>query len=900
MQDISVDKLPPEIISTDNAAKKFYDFRHLLNEFGLAFTEKDFYLQVGEIKQVEGWIIHLSVIRLQMLDLFNRLIPELAAGDIPFKIIRDSETARYILDATLGYEKLGKIMAVYPKEGTDIVALAQRLITLTAQFKGPIIPTDRRLGGIVYTRFGGYNPVIGADDPAKIPYIHNGRGELVPDTYSIPFQPAADSIWPFESIAPVLPPASRKLWKDKYKPLLILKDDTKGRVLKGIYMKGFLNIKHCIIKEGKSNMWVDEFGRDIQDRLKWQYELCNDLSNDIPLPKIFDLFEEEENLYLAMEFISGESLEDVVTSCCNGDSWFTLPREKRLGLINYLSKIVAIIRKFHGRGYVHRDITPANFLIDKKDRIFLIDMELSYSVFRQQPDPPFKLGTYGYLSPEQRTHKVPAFAEDLYAIGGLMIFAFTGLPPLKFNVREFEPLLESLLFYTRSRFISEHIVRCLSRDPAERPSLEETSEILAKYAQEVKMETLPDSKLFGNNADAVTEDRVKYLVDKGLNGLLGDSLITEDLLWDSRVVLNNSLSQTANLERNYLSGLYNGMAGILYCISKAGLLGYDVSDLIPAYQSCWEYIKRKNYGEHLTLPGGLYGGGAGVALSIAQGLEAGLIVSDKEWTDCLERSFTNTGDGLSFSHGIAGEGVALLQCAKWLHPEFTRLQLTQHIDTILKAQLPDGTWHLEDAGNTGKQMIDIANGFPGIVYFLLDYVNVYPEERVITAVRKALNRLITMAISKNNMLCWKTAQPPGVRLFSRDLGQPGIIWLFIKAFRYFKAPEYKAAAEKALRFLPVCPTITDFSQSTGLAGLGEIYLEAYEVLGNPEWKRRAGWITNTYAHLFQMTTGGNNYWVMAYHPDPVADFMLGNCGVIHYLMKHQHKERINCFNLLHK
>lgn len=230
--------------------RKFTDFSEVLTGYGIEFQKEGFYLKVGEIKQVQGWIIHLSVSEYNLAELASVLIPIFMKLEVPFYIIRDTETGRHLQNGDLGYERLGKTIALYPQEYTDIILLAKQMIELTEGIRGPFIPTDRHLGGIVYTRYGSYNPVKLPESPGKR-FIYNIAGTLVLDEYTFPFVPPVDVSWPFESITPVLPPRQGKLLKDKYKLLTVIKDDVKGQVIKGIYMKGFLNIRQCIIKEGK-------------------------------------------------------------------------------------------------------------------------------------------------------------------------------------------------------------------------------------------------------------------------------------------------------------------------------------------------------------------------------------------------------------------------------------------------------------------------------------------------------------------------------------------------------------------------------------------------------------------------------------------------------------------------
>src|ERR1700748_924178 len=108
-----------------------------------------------------------------------------------------------------------------------------------------------------------------------------------------------------------------------------------------------------------------------------------------------------------MEFIEGPSLRQIIDHIFKGNTWFNLSIESRLILLDYLLQVIHMLEELHKKGYVHRDLTPNNFLLRKNKRLVFIDLELSFSIKNQKPLPPFQLGTYGFMSPEQLTIATP-------------------------------------------------------------------------------------------------------------------------------------------------------------------------------------------------------------------------------------------------------------------------------------------------------------------------------------------------------------------------------------------------------------------------------------------------------------------------------------------------------------
>ncbi len=65
-----------------------------------------------------------------------------------------------------------------------------------------------------------------------------------------------------------------------------LKEHKKNDVVKCLYIKSFTDFGFCVIKEGTEGDTKDEAGRDVQDRLKWQKELHEQLYGKSKFAKI--------------------------------------------------------------------------------------------------------------------------------------------------------------------------------------------------------------------------------------------------------------------------------------------------------------------------------------------------------------------------------------------------------------------------------------------------------------------------------------------------------------------------------------------------------------------------------------------------------------------------------------
>ena len=138
--------------------------------------------------------------------------------------------------------------------------------------------------------------------------------------------------------------------------------------------------------------------------------------------RVFDLRRESTVFYLVMEFISGISLQHVV-SRHGAQPWQLAAayiRQVALGLIHA-----------HEHGYIHRDIKPANLLLARDGTVKILDLGLVREVegeskLTEQVDRTI-LGTADYLAPEQAvdSSKVDVRA-DIYSLGATFYYLLAG------------------------------------------------------------------------------------------------------------------------------------------------------------------------------------------------------------------------------------------------------------------------------------------------------------------------------------------------------------------------------------------------------------------------------------------------------------------------------------------
>ncbi|MER5434732.1 Stk1 family PASTA domain-containing Ser/Thr kinase [Streptomyces sp. NPDC002588] len=137
--------------------------------------------------------------------------------------------------------------------------------------------------------------------------------------------------------------------------------------------------------------------------------------------QVFDQGTDGSYVYLAMEYIAGCTLRDVLR-----ERGALQPR----AALDILEPVLAALGAAHRAGFVHRDMKPENVLIGDDGRVKVADFGLVRSVDTVTSTTGAVLGTVSYLAPEQIEQ--PGAADprvDVYACGVVLYEMLTGEKP---------------------------------------------------------------------------------------------------------------------------------------------------------------------------------------------------------------------------------------------------------------------------------------------------------------------------------------------------------------------------------------------------------------------------------------------------------------------------------------
>ncbi|MFD9481252.1 Stk1 family PASTA domain-containing Ser/Thr kinase [Streptomyces nojiriensis] len=135
---------------------------------------------------------------------------------------------------------------------------------------------------------------------------------------------------------------------------------------------------------------------------------------------VFDQGTDGPYVYLAMEYVSGCTLRDVLR-----ERGALQPR----AALDILEPVLAALGAAHRAGFVHRDMKPENVLIGDDGRVKVADFGLVRSVDSVTNTTGSVLGTVSYLAPEQIENGIADTRVDVYACGVVLYEMLTGSKP---------------------------------------------------------------------------------------------------------------------------------------------------------------------------------------------------------------------------------------------------------------------------------------------------------------------------------------------------------------------------------------------------------------------------------------------------------------------------------------
>ncbi len=242
--------------------------------------------------------------------------------------------------------------------------------------------------------------------------------------------------------------------------------DGKYEVLREIG-KGGMSVVYLAMDKRLNKQWaIKEFRKDKDDAskqvaLKALLDEANLMKKlDHPtLPRIVDIIETKQTVYIVMDYIEGESLNKVL------DAYGAQPQE---AVIEWAKQLSNVLDYLHTQSppVIYRDMKPANIMLKPDGTVRLIDFGIAREYKEGKEGDTEAIGTRGYAAPEQFGGRGQTDARtDIYSLGVTLYHLVTGKNPAEppyeiYPIRHWDPSLSSGLEWL--------IQKCTQLNPGDR------------------------------------------------------------------------------------------------------------------------------------------------------------------------------------------------------------------------------------------------------------------------------------------------------------------------------------------------------------------------------------------------------------------------------------------------
>jgi diguanylate cyclase (GGDEF)-like protein len=286
----------------------------------------------------------------------------------------------------------------------------------------------------------------------------------------------------------------------------------------------------------------------LEDVIRFKNEATSVININSPhLVKVFEIGEEEQSIYMVMEYIQGKNLQQLLAS----NVFFSIAQT-----VAIVRQICEGLKAVHGAGIIHRNIKPGNILVQptRDENREILHVRLNDTGLAQikefgKKDDHEMVRTLCYMSPEQSgaMKRLVDERSDLYSLGIVFYELLTGILPFQGN--------------SVSSIIHQHIAKT-----PERPSLvnKDIPPVLERIVLKM-LEKEPENRY--QSADGLISDLDRY-VKGSFDFPLGTNDAMAKLSWQTRLTgVDAKYNQLTELFDRSLRGkgnfcLISGEAGI--------------------------------------------------------------------------------------------------------------------------------------------------------------------------------------------------------------------------------------------------------------------------------------------------------------------------------------------------
>jgi serine/threonine protein kinase len=840
----------------------------------------------------QGWKLHITSWTEDAERTLRTVVPELVDQNVSFKVAPGPSPLKNMNIGESGETQVGKFMTIYPPTRRIAVDLAETLAEATAraEVSGPPVPTDLWLGGSVYTRYGSfkselqYRDALGGWKNA----LEDPDGEPYPDIRKEKFDPPPWVDLPFEALV-----EDRPGEEDDRDPVDVETLPRHARVgeyvvVDNVRTEGKTNFHLAIraddpddvgivlLKEAPQDTLADD-STSLADMLHLEYERTKELAAVVNAPEVWEPFEFNGSHYLPIEHIQGMRWVNLHQGPIDPDH-----RHPFVHMLERLSTVCEEVQSLHDHGWIHADLSPDNFMIDKDEQAVLLDLELASEIGSELPN---DWGTPGYASPEQLDGEPAHPADDVFALASVAAELLTGLDPRYVRharaLPDGQPRLSKLSKFDLPDRTEQVLGEALVAERAERPDLAEVREAIETLARD--LEELEHDPPTAKELQQVEPQDV-------LQGFVHETPRSGEGLW----LIDKSNEEEEERELGLRRQTMRGVAGVLYSIARFGRFGVESPALSKAeIRHAVDWLVRHEPTDDDQMPG-LHWGEAGVCLSIVELVEANLLEAPPWLYEYIHDTFTAAPiEWPDVTHGAAGRAQAAFAIADLLgDPEILEYG-RPFLDHLVEIQRDDGFWELDYTGkDVEPPFTGFAHGGAGIMANLAEGYERIGDPKYLDAAEATASALLDMARDDiDQYLHFPRDTAGGSPWYYWCHGGPGIALAFTTLWEVTGDEEYLDAAIRANKPMPHADS--GISQCHGLAGNGEIDLDIANVLDRHGVRSETAEVLRDRAREYgayiwrRRTVHGNGRitWKNEDYDVPLPDLYGNSGGVSHFLLR---------------
>lgn len=182
---------------------------------------------------------------------------------------------------------------------------------------------------------------------------------------------------------------------------------------------------------------------------------------------IYDIVEDASSVYLVMEYVNGVTLDRMMRERSGLDA---------ASFLHILRQAAEALDTAHQRGIIHRDVKPANILVDENGDAKITDFGIAKILSKERTPTGIMMGTPSYIAPEYIREQPIDGRADQFALAVIAFEILTGRKPfqgadiasLMFSILQGAPPRVDDLNHTLSPVVNEVMAKALGKTPEDR------------------------------------------------------------------------------------------------------------------------------------------------------------------------------------------------------------------------------------------------------------------------------------------------------------------------------------------------------------------------------------------------------------------------------------------------